>query len=249
MQNKKKNKFKTKSLRIPLYLSSLIPYILQWNTIFYIKLLPTSTYKFYIAQKNHDKKISKSPYKKHVTTLINFQITIQTLSFYSSRCQIPVHHVISIKNIVLSHSKASFYHTIFPFYHVPNIPNNISPQVIKEDPLIANHPSTWTRQPSNPLPVHWCIDSERAPRQFSRLFAAIDITGESRLERPGGYDPPITRRIDRPRAIRGLQARPIKRSWNGQTRATIPRSCRVILNKGGIYYELRSLYIVRWTRD
>lgn len=157
--------------------------------------------------------------------VINFQITIQTLSFYSSRCQIPVHHVISIKNIVfpLSLSKASFYHTIFPFPTYRTYPTS-PPQVIKEDPLIANHPSTWT--PSNhPLPVlHWCIDSERAPRQFSRLFAAIDITGESRLERPGGYDPPITRRIDRPRAIRGL--RPIKRSWNGQTRATIPRSCR-----------------------
>lgn len=45
MQKKKKNKFKTKSLRIPLYLSSFL----------------TSTYKFYIAQKNHDKKIPKSP--------------------------------------------------------------------------------------------------------------------------------------------------------------------------------------------
>lgn len=175
--------------------------------------------------------------------VINFQITIQTLSFYSSRCQIPVHHVISIKNIVflLSHSKASFYHTIFPFLTYRTYPTTSPPQVIKEDPLIANHPSTWT--PSNhPIPsLFFTGASIRNERHDNSPDFSLLLT--SPVNRVSSDQADMTRQlpeesIDLERYVASDQL-----SGAGMVRPEPRfRDRVVILNKGGIYYEPVVLY-------
>lgn len=113
-----------------------------------------------------------------------------------------------------------------PICHVPNVPNNISPQVIKEDPLIANHPSTWTRQPSNP------------PSPF---FTGASIWNERRTTilptfRCYWHHRWIASRADMTRQLpeesidleRYVASDQLSGAGMvaGQTRATIPRSCR-----------------------